>query len=538
MDSMTSIPEEPSRSPILAADGPLGEEQAVGQYVTCYVGDECFAFPMESVLEIIRLPDAVRVPLAPSCLRGLANLRGAVLPVVDLRMLLGLAVAEPTDATRVVVVDCGRPIGLIVDRMERVIGVEPERIEPSADVRTTVDTELLAGVIKPPGGEGALIQLLDAQALVAREFSLNAQGPNGVSGGPGVEVGADRPGTKDEDEVEGQQLVSFGVDQETYAFEISEVQEIVRVPDEISRVPGAGDHVLGIIDLRGRVLPLVSLRRLFGLGEVPLDDNHRILVVSVESEAARAPTVGGVVVDRVYEVFHTPEEGLEPVPAFLEKQGVEGVQAICRLANDNRLVSVLTGQTLFRHPSVQEALRAQKEGEEVHVDKRPSCSEAGGDENLQFVVFRLAGQEYGVEIGCVQEIIWVPEEMSRVPKTPEFIEGVVNLRGTVLPVMDMRTRFGLEKMERNDGQRILVLNLEGTRTGFIVDAVSEVLRVPADSVEAAPRLSEAQTRIVAHVVNLKEHGRVIQILEARELLAAGEHEAVASAMAQEAATDT
>ncbi len=531
MGQTTTIP--PGGVPQNSWDGeadPTGEERGARQYVTCFVGAECFAFPMESVLEIIRLPKTVRVPLAPNSLDGLANLRGTVLPVVELSILLGFPEKEPTDATRVVVADCSRPVGLVVDRVERVITVEAERIEPAEEVATAVDSDLLAGVIKPEAG-GALIQLLDAHTLVARDFA-SLGGPCDSRLSLGTSMAGRAAGPAGEAEADGRQLVSFELDGEEYAFDIAEVQEIVRVPDEISRVPGAREHVLGIIDLRGGVLPLVSLRRLFGLVEAPLGEHNRILVVG-RAGGERKITVG-MVVDRVHEVFQAPSGALDEVPKLLEKQGVDGVQALCRLEGGKRLVSLLSAEALFQHAAVREAVEAHGE-DSVRASGRSSASRTGEDEETQFVVFRLAAQEYGVGIEWVQEIIWVPDKMSRVPKTPEFIEGVVNLRGSVLPVVDMRARFGLERMERNDRQRILVLNLDGTRTGFVVDAMSEVLRVPARAVEDAPRLSEDQARIMARVVNLKEQGRMIQVIEARELLEADEREAVALAVSDEAA---
>lgn len=95
---------------------------------------------------------------------------------------------------------------------------------------------------------------------------------------------------------------------------------------------------------------------------------------------------------------------------------------------------------------------------------------------------------------------------------------MVNLRGTILPVLDMRARFGLNRIERNDGQRILVLNLDGMKTGFIVDSLSEVLRLPQNVIEYSPTLSSEQTRIMGRVANLKDNNRIILVLDAKELL--------------------
>src|SRR5690606_13825389 len=99
------------------------------------------------------------------------------------------------------------------------------------------------------------------------------------------------------------------------------------------------------------------------------------------------------------------------------------------------------------------------------------------DEQEEFVVFRLAGEEYGVPIGQVDEVLRLPEEPTRVPRAPDFLEGVMNLRGTVLPIIDQRRRFGLPATPRTGRERIMVHTLEGgVRAGFIVDGVTQVLR--------------------------------------------------------------
>ncbi|HHQ41379.1 MAG TPA: chemotaxis protein CheW, partial [Chromatiales bacterium] len=108
-----------------------------------------------------------------------------------------------------------------------------------------------------------------------------------------------------------------------------------------------------------------------------------------------------------------------------------------------------------------------------------------------------------------------------------WVEGLVNLRGSALPVLDMRARFGLPRAARSERQRILVLDLGGTRTGFVTDSVTEVLSVPRALVEAAPRLEEARARLKGRVINLAEGGRMIVVLDPSALVDEGEREALA-----------
>lgn len=104
---------------------------------------------------------------------------------------------------------------------------------------------------------------------------------------------------------------------------------------------------------------------------------------------------------------------------------------------------------------------------------------------LQLVTFSVDGEEFGIEILIVKEIIRFMES-TKVPNAPEFVEGVINLRGQIIPVIDMRKRFGLASATRDQHTRIIVVEIQSLRAGFIVDAVSEVLRIPAGTVEPAP----------------------------------------------------
>lgn len=105
-----------------------------------------------------------------------------------------------------------------------------------------------------------------------------------------------------------------------------------------------------------------------------------------------------------------------------------------------------------------------------------------GEEERQLVVFDLADEAYGVNIGTVREIIRM-QEITQVPRTPDYVEGVINLRGKVIPVIDMRKRFGFPVAEHTKDTRIVVIDIGGADIGATVDAVTEVLRLGKDSIE-------------------------------------------------------
>lgn len=504
----------PGDSPAAAT----GEQGEARQFVTFHIGAELFAVPLAEVQEIIRMPAVVQLPLSPSSLDGLANLRGAVLPISSLRRIFHLDALPYDDATRVVIINRGQAIGFVVDRMSSVITVEREQIEGVEGINSTVRTEFLSGVIKADAG---MILVLDPGQLFAAEFSARKRREGGGAEGGGE--GAQRAEAADEI-----QLVSFEVADQEYALPIEQVQEIVQVPSHISHIPKSDRHVIGVMTLRNRLLPLVSLRRMFALEAGEIGEHNRIVVVALGTAGSSV----GVVMDTVKEVLRVPRSLVDPVPNLLSRGGTSSeLEAICRLSEGKRLVSILSAERMFPQEVVNQAMEAQGEQDsgEPMADTSTRAAEAGTDDEEQFVVFRLANEEYGVPIDSIQEIVRVPDQLTHMPRTPAFIEGVVNLRGSVLPVIDQRRRFGLADMERNDRQRIMVFTIDGLRTGFIVDSVSEVLKIPRAAIERAPDLTDEQARLVSRVANLERQKRMILLLDVSQLLSGQEMSVLAEA---------
>ncbi|AFL72391.1 chemotaxis protein CheW [Thiocystis violascens] len=519
---MTNEQVEPSPSISAAGMDETAAERAsdIRQFVIFVCDSEVFAVDMTPVQEIIRVPEVVRVPLAPSTLEGLANLRGKVLPIISLRRLFGFAEQDDDDATRALVIDLGQPLGFVVDRVSSVVGVEPGRIEGVDALAATVKTELLSGILKDVGGY-PMVMVLDFERLIRTEFAAIAalsQTGRGASFGEIASHDAEEDAVTDE-----LQLVSFEVAEQEYAILIENVQEIVQFPDQIVHVPRAEAHVLGVMTLRNRLLPLVSLRCLFELPAQAADERSRIVVVRLGEMSV------GLAMDSVNEVLRVPKSAVDAMPKLLARHGdLADIADICRLDDGQRLVSIISTDNLFRHSSIQEALTsvaAMRDDERLDDDQD---GEAQADDEEQVVVFRLDKEEFGVPIESVQEIVRIPDELTHVPKAPSFVEGVINLRGAVLPVIDQRRRLGLATVERNDRQRIMVFLLDGVRTGFIVDSVAEVLKIPKSAIEPSPRLSLEQTRLIGRVANLERQHRMIQLIEPAHLVAEEQREQLAA----------
>ncbi len=140
--------------------------------------------------------------------------------------------------------------------------------------------------------------------------------------------------------------------------------------------------------------------------------------------------------------------------------------------------------------------------------------------DLHIVGFRIGRETFGVPISLVHEIVRVPE-ITAVPDAPEFIEGVINLRGKIVSIVDLRKRFGEREIKGNKKNRILVAEVADRLVGLIVDAASEVLKIPPSEIDAPPNVfEEGELNYVTGVGKL--HGRLIILIDLSRILQRGE----------------
>lgn len=115
------------------------------------------------------------------------------------------------------------------------------------------------------------------------------------------------------------------------------------------------------------------------------------------------------------------------------------------------------------------------------------ANENGGKKDLKLIVFQLKDEEYAIEVEYIQSIERM-QPVTRIPRTYPFIKGVMNLRGVITPIIDLRTRFGIEEKEYDDATRILVISKNDMEFGFIVDGANDVIDIPEDKIEPPPEV--------------------------------------------------
>ncbi len=436
-------------------------------------GGQIRVLASSDIAEIITVPPCTKLPHGPACLLGLANLRGIVLPVVSLAVLLGEMPREATRRSRVVVLSGASPVGLMV---ENVVALAADDDNAALDPRA-----LLGGVF------GAL----------RRDMSVGA-----------FEAAA-QAGQKPETARELHTLIGLEVHGRDYAIRLQEVAEIMRLPNELGTVPGMDDAMLGIVSFRGGVLPLASLAVLLGLNAA----TSRGVIIVVRA----GPGFVGLVVDGVSGSFSLAADAIDRVPRLLARASGEALlEGICRLEGGRKLVGLLDVRRLFNQ---QTLALLEEAGPQAAL---PVAQRDVAEDREQFVLFESAGAQYGLPIGAVDEVVRRPEMLARPPFLPDFLLGLLSLRGRTVPVIDMAERFGA-KVGRLHGDRVIVVSKGGRQAGLAVDRVCGVLGVPQAALCAAPALMSEAEGLFDRIA-LQHEGRMVLLVSAAFVLAQAERD--------------
>jgi purine-binding chemotaxis protein CheW len=262
--------------------------------------------------------------------------------------------------------------------------------------------------------------------------------------------------------------------------------------------------VLGVICLRDQVLPLLDFNQLLQSepAEQPVSGDMVILLSFGQAKL-------GIVVDGIQEIIRIRAEEILPPPQTLSEREAKDLEGIVlrsdRMVSLLKVLDIITGEDQAKIAAMSSSLIA------APVDEALAASR-----ELPLVVFRLGNEAYSLRLHEVREIIMVGN-ITPIPRAPSFIEGVLNLRGEVMPVIDLRERFGLPRQATTSVSRIVITPIGGVSTGLIVDSVEEVKSVDLRRLEDPPKVSAVGANAFIEKVARTDAG-VIFLLDVQCLL--------------------
>lgn len=473
------------------------------QYVLFGLAGEQYGVPVQAVQETIRLPRITGVPQAPYYIEGLANLRGLVISVINGRKRFGLPDKEYDEDTRVLIIalDDYR-VGYIVDAVRGVITVETEAID--ALPKDLPNQEYFSGILRSQNG---VIMLLDIYKLFAQGLKSRAGRREAGWQADGAQKFIERSGHTSA--VAERKFVTFNIRKEEYGLDIGYVQEIVAYPEVLSSIPTFPPYAEGIMVLRDQLLPVINLAKLMGVNEETTDRSRSRVIVLNDKRGLL-----GIVVDNVSEVLSIEENAIEDMPGSLQIDARLKFLGICKIdsSKKKRLAYIIDPASLMELEVIRTGINDK--GNEIRQE-----TASGKDREGQYILFRLGEQDFITEITSVREILNMPE-ITRVPQAPSFVEGVINIRGKIIPVIDLRRRLEMGNLSRGEQNRIIVVDIGNSLTGFIVDAVKEVKRIRLADIETTDPLTSVglENEYLVGLAKVGQDGAIALVIDLHKLL--------------------
>jgi len=488
-----------------------------GQLVTFTLDGVEFGLDIAKVQEITHRTTITQVPGSPSFVIGVLNLRGQIIPVIDSRLRFHLEPSEITSSTRVIVIDlAGQTTGLQVDAVAEVVRLDDFSLRETPPLVAGVHSDYLAGMVL---AGNRLITLIDLNEILnSEEFGQRESlMQNAAAAGTGMAWSHSMEGDREEEEVENDlPFVTFGLGKESFGINLERVEEIVELPP-VTKIPDAPEYVHGVICIRDKVLPLLNLFKMFNVE--PLHKEHEEHNTHSDTSMVILLTIGnaklGVVVDCIQEIIRVRERDLLPSPQTLKEDESNRLEGV--VMRSDRMVSILKVVEILSHEDQQKlATMSQNLGIQEIVD-----TETSSTEEISVIAFSIDKEVYGLELQEVREIIMVGM-ITSVPRAPSFIQGVLNLRGEIIPVIDLRLRFGLEHHDATELSRIIVTPINSVFTGLIVDSVAEVKNIDKKLLEPPPKVTSIGANAYITEVARTNTG-VIFLLGLQQLLTESEN---------------
>jgi len=465
-------------------DSPVVSENAQ-QWTVLEIGGQLFALEIERMEEIVDHLDITPAPGTPSFLLGLANLRGSILPVLDTHDRLGGGGGNKAPREYVLVRSGSRSMGIAVDRVLGILGAGESHVQPLSEAMGLGQGEMFVRGAFRSETYGALVLSLDIDSLCRFELpAALADRPASSRLTPIAQDPGSAPGQKPEDA--GGRMLSFEVAGTEYGLALEHLLRIIPYAPPVvtpHRVPG----VAGMVADGGQTLPVLDLRQLLGPdagAKVPGTLSRYILVLTMGGRPV------GLAVDRLRKIMAARGSGSG------NGTGTDlgsPVKDIIRTDGGRQLLFVLNPEALLDSKTSVLLERFGGDGSMASFRAGPDAAtgrEGEEDEEQEaYVCFGLGDAKYAVPMNRVREVSLVGEVTS-VPQAPVHIVGLVNLRGAILPAIDLRARLGLPMEEHSSRcakeARILVAAIGDQLCGLLVDRVYKPLYLTRRLIEPLP----------------------------------------------------
>ncbi len=449
--------------------------------------DGCeYAVNNDLLLQIIRLPELTRIAYVSKSILGLCSIDGQIIPVLDALKLL----VSDESSSSIDISDVNTRI-LLIKHEEFFLAFVVQEVVTSIDV-IPENVEFIESEDSPIVGfmkhKDSVVQILSFDRLLqnAKMPTLESKSIHEVQKQEKVEKNIEN---RDEE-----QYLIFNMGDEKFALFIDLLREIIVNRDHITPIANTPDEVLGLITIRNEVLPVIDLRIYFK--KTPLKSNkNRILIVRVGN------SIVGVLVDAILDIKELNRSEIEILPEKFRDFKISGISK-----QNSDLISVISKDYL---KTLSQTVLAYTQTQDKDSEKEPGRRRS--DLFNEVAIFSLGEEEFAIDMQDVNEIIRY-ENFTAIPSVDDYIVGMINLRGEVLPVISLKSKLGYQN-SFNDDSKILISTLDGEKLGILVDEVQEIKDVSIELIKE----NSSENSIFPKTILLNSGERIILTISIKNL---------------------
>jgi len=455
----------------------IPDDDGASIYGTFFIGGNEFAVSVQSIQEVVNDPkEFTRIPLSPDYLLGLFNLRELIIPVVDLRTIFDLPQASSdAEDRKVAIIEHGEHcFGLLVDRTGDVFNAKEVKRSTFNRSSNDIKEAIVGGVFKLDDGK-RLVQALDPFEL------LNLDKLPRVSASLAASKNTKKRGRR-------KLCIAFEVSDCLCAFEMTSIKEIVEL-GAIDNDALSHGYTLGAVDLRGSTVPVVDFRMFLGKSEKASADDvagkgYKLIVMRLGGNLI------SLLVDSIKNIISYFDDDLLSFPGV----GVHRREMFkgCLTDGEGEMVLLLDHNQMINNEELNEITRGNSSlFQEKQETTQAQCNEHKRKRTL--ISFTI-GAKFALDIEDVVEVIEFPESIVRPPNMPDFVEGMVNLRGDLIPIINLRALYHLDAIDPSK-TKLLIFSASQKKYGIMVDAVDSIENLSEHNSSVLPRLSDGNNRV-------------------------------------------
>ena len=452
-----------------------------------------FAISVDVIQEVVNEPQAYSpVPLAPDYLLGLFNLRGMIIPVVDLRTIFGFEVDENVSQRKVAIIEHGNLcVGILFDYASEVFNEKDVEKNDFLKEGENQKEKVIEGVFKLENGN-RMIQILNPHEL------LNLKDLPKTDESVAQKINLKKRGKRE-------QCISFKVGNSVCALGINCIQEIVKV-EKIDNTALSNEICLGAINIRGNTIPVINFEKILGYDsefdfESATIKDYRIIILKLDNE------LFGLLVQSVESIIsYFKDEIIQfPVLSSAKKAMFKG----CLELEGEAQTILLDHSEVLSNAEIDRITRGhsklyREHSESVLEEKKRNITKK------TYITFCI-GDSYALEIDDVREVIDFPEDVLHPPNLSTHFMGMMNLRGDLIPIIDPRELYQLQEEKSVKGDKVLIFESEGGLYGLVVDSVDSIVSVNEDDKVQLPEILYKGSSAMSHDVK-----QAIQILSGEQ----------------------